>query len=1004
MSLVLPIPAGENTLLVTENDLGRGFNIENGVNAKKSEVFICEKGDIKSTTPSTDLNSLTLIRDNESLKSALNVGGELSLSYGLISGKVMGNYIDTSTSSNDRMTFLFTRRIVNKIVELDYHAKPSEGISQINNIDSLRSEYGLYYISKIEYGAVLDLKITLESSDQETMNQLKGELEGSITIGLFSVSVKAHIDKEETKKSSKIRVTSSVLSSGCKLLDRTDVKNFDDAMKVIELFRVDPDRLVPVRMEVSPIPSRIVPILSIDAISLDHYKTKLSQIGSFYWEFQQMIIQLDAYKKIISPLLSDEELAIYLMNLFTNVAKKITSLEEIQNSIIKFIQSSMQNILNSEIPCSDAIISQIKVDAQQMIGSIFTETDRGRWIGPTINKIPTYKGTYKFNNGSKYEGFCLDGKCHGKGTLTYFDGNIDQIKTIEGIWENDNVSFPSKITYIGGKIEEILDKKSLLIWRNRLKKKISDSLEFSDFSNSNEFIYNYYVNVDLIKDENFKDNFYKDSLLSLSERQRFNYLLLGLVETGKTTMIELFINVLCGQIDNPKQLRSISLEQKRVAGQSKTKNVCRYNIEYHSQNTWMFGITLIDTPGLIDSGDSNKDYQRNNSIISMICLERVDCIGYVINGDLSKRKTNESSKSLSSVLSILPDEAFECLSTIISFCDDKNQAIQVRNESHNDIKDKPAIFMDNPWSQHPGNKFKHGEEKTEPGILLKGSARNDITNELKNRMKDKTTIVQNFFIDRIRSKSSFKLGGPKSFLFSNLNTKVNGVAFFEDKDGKNITTTNNEQNQSNWSLSNKFSLTNDICFIVGSVFSSIKLSLEESDILIRFTFEISKPPLGDVNKGADGFAFVIQSNDENSLGTLGEGIGYHSIPKKDGCVAVEFDTHMNDGESNSNHISIQGCSEDNYLSSLNKYSLFSVQPSFSMVDGLKHMVEIKFNQKQTNLSVSIDNVNLLNNIHVPGLVGLKQAYFGFTSATGSEHSKHSIINCEIIKLQRNDTN
>lgn len=43
MSLVLPIPSGTNSSLL-ENDLGRGFSIdENGGNAIKNTVFICEK-------------------------------------------------------------------------------------------------------------------------------------------------------------------------------------------------------------------------------------------------------------------------------------------------------------------------------------------------------------------------------------------------------------------------------------------------------------------------------------------------------------------------------------------------------------------------------------------------------------------------------------------------------------------------------------------------------------------------------------------------------------------------------------------------------------------------------------------------------------------------------------------------------------------------------------------------------------------------------------------------
>ncbi|KAM9999446.1 hypothetical protein ACTFIY_004537 [Dictyostelium cf. discoideum] len=300
-----------------------------------------------------DSNNLTLIIDNESLKSALDVGGELSLSYGLISGKAMGNYIDTNTLSNERITFLYTRRIIDKIVELDYQAKPSDDISKV-------TIYGLFYISKIEYGAILDLKITLESSNIDLMNKIKGELSGGISIGALSRSIQAHIDKEEGKSpSSEIKVTSSVLQN--------QYSKFDHTMGVINSFEVDPNRLVPVRMEISPIPSRATPLLTLDSITLSHYKNKVSSIGSLYWEFQQMITQLGAYSQLILPLLGDEDLSIYVQSLYSKVAQQVASLKKTQESLIKFIQNLMKSILDSEIPYTEATFSEIKLNVHQLI-------------------------------------------------------------------------------------------------------------------------------------------------------------------------------------------------------------------------------------------------------------------------------------------------------------------------------------------------------------------------------------------------------------------------------------------------------------------------------------------------------------------------------------------------------------------------------------------------------------------------------------------------------------
>ena len=81
-----------------------------------------------------------------------------------------------------------------------------------------------------------------------------------------------------------------------------------------------------------------------------------------------------------------------------------------------------------------------------------------------------------------------------------------------------------------------------------------------------------------------------------------------------------------------------------------------------------------------------------------------------------------------------------------------------------------------------------------------------------------------------------------------------------------------------------------------------------------FTFRISSPSqkcdvMEDVytmcrSRGADGFAFVIQNDNIEALGTGGKGIGYEGIRNS---IAVEFDTYYNyeNLDSYENHISVQ---------------------------------------------------------------------------------------------------
>jgi hypothetical protein len=64
------------------------------------------------------------------------------------------------------------------------------------------------------------------------MKKIKGELEGSLNLGVFKVSVKAHLDKQDSSSSSRLNVSSEVSMAGCKQVKRTDVKSFDEVEKV----------------------------------------------------------------------------------------------------------------------------------------------------------------------------------------------------------------------------------------------------------------------------------------------------------------------------------------------------------------------------------------------------------------------------------------------------------------------------------------------------------------------------------------------------------------------------------------------------------------------------------------------------------------------------------------------------------------------------------------------------------------------------------------------------
>ncbi|EGG21897.1 hypothetical protein DFA_01783 [Cavenderia fasciculata] len=169
------------------------------------------------------------------------------------------------------------------------------------------------------------------------------------------------------------------------------------------------------------------------------------------------------------------------------------------------------------------------------------------------------------------------------------------------------------------------------------------------------------------------------------KKKDYFLIFMGRSGVGKTTLLEFFLNILTGQMDSPKSLRLTKYEET-VPGKSKTQKVCRYRIEYFSdQNKFQFSITLIDTPGFLDTAGADKDKEHIKTTLNEISnLERIHGFIYVVSGALT-RKTLEPLQSISNVFSYLKRDALENVSTIITFCDNLNQAsnrIKIENPFH----------------------------------------------------------------------------------------------------------------------------------------------------------------------------------------------------------------------------------------------------------------------------------------------------------------------------------
>jgi len=178
----------------------------------------------------------------------------------------------------------------------------------------------------------------------------------------------------------------------------------------------------------------------------------------------------------------------------------------------------------------------------------------------------------------------------------------------------------------------------------------------------------------------------------------------------------------------------------------------------------------------------------------------------------------------------------------------------------------------------------------------------------------------------------------------------------------------------------------------GSFFSSSTINV--SDFSTFFKFRITEPGGslfdGNTQVGADGIVFVVQSV-SSDIGGMGQGIGYSGITPS---VGVEFDTwhnsYNNDPDSNHVGIDING----NVDHGTTNPCTLSVSPDFdngnlwySWIDYNGSTLELRFNQT----GIRPLNALLSKDLDIESILGVTDAYIGFTSGTGADWGNHDII-------------
>ncbi|GIM91663.1 L-type lectin-domain containing protein [Paractinoplanes toevensis] len=172
----------------------------------------------------------------------------------------------------------------------------------------------------------------------------------------------------------------------------------------------------------------------------------------------------------------------------------------------------------------------------------------------------------------------------------------------------------------------------------------------------------------------------------------------------------------------------------------------------------------------------------------------------------------------------------------------------------------------------------------------------------------------------------------------------------------------------------------------GSAWDTQKIDLTRS---FESTFKVY---LHHGQPGADGIAFLVQSEGPRALGGWGGGLGYRGIKKS---VAVEFDTFQNTPDPNSNHLAVVlGGDADTHHS--------VGEPSIPLY-GRPFLARVKYEADTNDIRVYVKSLRagaeeqlaLKDNVDLAAEVGDFSAWVGFTAATGSALSKQDIYSWSV---------
>jgi len=191
-------------------DLLSGFKLNNDGNPYKDNVFVFNKTQIKVSYNPKQTSKTKYIQTTEDLEKFMEIETSVKGRYGFVSFSASARYIQENLSSLQQIVIRHQTRRYAYSTELDlvrYELEPTEWV-QSNLPDDIAEKYGTSFITKIIWGAQLDVKYSFLSSYQSNVFDIAAEAGLDIDKGGFKLETKADFKlfQNRTKSSLQLRI------------------------------------------------------------------------------------------------------------------------------------------------------------------------------------------------------------------------------------------------------------------------------------------------------------------------------------------------------------------------------------------------------------------------------------------------------------------------------------------------------------------------------------------------------------------------------------------------------------------------------------------------------------------------------------------------------------------------------------------------------------------------------------------------------------------------------